>query len=252
VLFCKWWYVALPVSFAAKIVWVPVLLHESDMHAWLTNRLVSKVAKICFTGFAWVFPKKKEIVVWQILSGNLLKKMPVEFSGIDNEKTTVIVMWWSQWAWAIFECIEELTIKFSNMQFIVVTWTKNENRRTDLSIEWHSWTTWFVSQEELAYIYELCDISITRWSMTSLAEQHLFWIKKIIVPLPFTGWNHQEYNADRLVSERGDNKVLQNDKLWEWLVESLSQYVDYKKSVSIDSSKLFQAHKTIWNIISAY
>jgi UDP-N-acetylglucosamine:LPS N-acetylglucosamine transferase len=44
-----------------------------------------------------------------------------------------------------------------------------------------------LSQDELIKLYKKADISITRGSATSLAEQDQFDIKKIIVPLPYTG-----------------------------------------------------------------
>lgn len=248
-LFCKWWYVALPVSIAAKIMWIPVLLHESDMHAWLTNRIVSKIAKTCFSWYSWVFPKKKEVVVWQILSWNLLHQEKITFPWLDDKKTTILVMWWSQWASPIFECISWLVETYKSLQFVVITWTKNQERKDKLTIPWHSWTTWFISQQQLAYIYSICDISITRGSVTSLAEQQLFGIKKIIVPLPFTWWNHQEYNADIFSEKYWDHKVLQNDDLYTWIEKVVGIYEWYKKDTIIDASDLFEAHKIIWSYL---
>jgi len=49
--FCKGGYVSLPVCLAARVWGIPIFVHESDMHAGLTNRLVAKVAKTVFTGF---------------------------------------------------------------------------------------------------------------------------------------------------------------------------------------------------------
>jgi hypothetical protein len=43
-----------------------------------------------------------------------------------------------------------------------------------------------VSQSQIASLYELTDIAITRGSASALQEQELFGIKKAIVPLPYT------------------------------------------------------------------
>ena len=87
----------------------------------------------------------------------------------------------------------------------------------------------FLSQDDLIKLYEKADISVTRWSATSLAEQDQFDIKKIIVPLPYTGWNHQYYNAleyekkwDILLSQLNENF---EEKLW----KILEKFAWYKK-----------------------
>lgn len=70
--FCKGGYVALPVVFAAKILSIPIFVHESDVNAGLVNRIASRFAKQNFSGFPQVLPKAK--CIGQILSDELLPK----------------------------------------------------------------------------------------------------------------------------------------------------------------------------------
>ena len=44
----------------------------------------------------------------------------------------------------------------------------------------------FLSQKEMGELFAICDIAITRGGTTSLAEQHLYDLKQIIVPIPRT------------------------------------------------------------------
>ena len=84
----------------------------------------------------------------------------------------------------------------------------------------------------MARLYQLSDISITRGSATSLAEQHLFGIRKIIVPLPWTGGNHQWRNGVWYRDTYEDILINQDDQLDIHLTDALQQYTVYKKQTT--------------------
>jgi UDP-N-acetylglucosamine--N-acetylmuramyl-(pentapeptide) pyrophosphoryl-undecaprenol N-acetylglucosamine transferase len=50
VIFCKGGFVCLPVGIAAKWLKIPVVLHDSDVHPGLTNRILSQSARFIGTG----------------------------------------------------------------------------------------------------------------------------------------------------------------------------------------------------------
>ena len=50
VIFIKGGYVCLPVGYAARLLRIPLVLHDSDAHPGLTNRLLSPFAKAIGTG----------------------------------------------------------------------------------------------------------------------------------------------------------------------------------------------------------
>ena len=50
VIFCKGGFVCLPVGIAAKWLAIPVVLHDSDVHPGLTNRILSRSATFIATG----------------------------------------------------------------------------------------------------------------------------------------------------------------------------------------------------------
>jgi UDP-N-acetylglucosamine--N-acetylmuramyl-(pentapeptide) pyrophosphoryl-undecaprenol N-acetylglucosamine transferase len=51
VVFCKGGYVALPVVFAAKLLGKKIIVHESDVHPGLVNRIAGKSSAKNFSGF---------------------------------------------------------------------------------------------------------------------------------------------------------------------------------------------------------
>jgi UDP-N-acetylglucosamine:LPS N-acetylglucosamine transferase len=86
----------------------------------------------------------------------------------------------------------------------------------------------FLTQKEMWYLYSICDLWISRGSATLLAEQKLRNMKLIIIPLPWTWWNHQYYNWLFYEKEYNDILVEQNSSLF--LNDILSNYYWYKKS----------------------
>lgn len=106
----------------------------------------------------------------------------------------------------------------------------------------------FLDQINLAYLYSICDIALTRGSVTSLAEQQLFGIKKIIIPLPRTGGNHQFYNALWYSEAYEDIVVEQDSQLVHNLTVFLVKLDGYKKSWDgVDTEELEKAKEIVWH-----
>lgn len=252
IVFCKWWYVAFPIVVWACILRIPLVFHESDSVPWKINKYIARRSKKKFTWFSWLFDD--EIVVWQILSLQLASPKKIPLEGFDITKTTCLVMGWSQWARALFETIPKLTLRFPDIQFILILWLKNAELEESLTEDWHVWTVWFVEADKLAYLYSLCDIALTRWSATSLAGQELYSIKKIIVPLPISAWNHQYINWQWYAKNKNDYCITQDHNLFENISLLLSWPLrGYKKDSHIPHKNLketiTQPHATIRNEI---
>jgi UDP-N-acetylglucosamine--N-acetylmuramyl-(pentapeptide) pyrophosphoryl-undecaprenol N-acetylglucosamine transferase len=230
IVFCKWGYVALPVCIVAYILRIPILMHESDTYAGMTNRLVAKMARVRFVWFPDILAPSRHI--WQLLSPRLLDPQHAFQNDIPH-KTIVLVMWWSQWAASLFDWL--LQYLQTNPQhwfhFFVLLGSKNEKYKELFSTYHHITTFWFISDAcAMARLYQISDLAITRGSATSLAEQHLFGIRKIIVPLPRTGGNHQRHNGVRYRDSHKDVLIEQNDNLLTQLTETLNTYATYKKT----------------------
>ena len=226
--FSKWWFVAFNPSLAGKILWKKVYLHESDTVPGLVNKIVGKFANKIYLWFDVAkkyFSPDKTKVVWQLLDDIFYQ----EFDYDRNWATNLLVIWWSQGAKVIINSIKKLLSqwKLSNFNIFIVWGLLNkENIFKDFSnVKFYE----FLSQQELVQLYKKADLSVTRGSATSLAEQDQFDIKKIIVPLPYTGGNHQYYNA--LEYEKKWDIVLSQldpnfeNRLW----EVLEKYSWYKK-----------------------
>ncbi len=184
--FCKWWYVSLPVVIAARILRKPILLHESDTKPWLANRICSKFATTIFTWFENVFPDK-EIVVGQILDDDLVG----EITAINkHDITDVLVIGWSQGSQSLYEAFYEMLYSnqnaFAYTRFHVILGTQNLSFMDRFAKFDFVHVYSFVDQKTMGNLLVKCDVAITRGGTTSLAEQEIFGIKKIIIPIPRT------------------------------------------------------------------
>ena len=228
--FSKWGFVAFTPSLAWKILWKKVYLHESDTIPGLVNKLVWIFADRIFLWFKVAkkyFKNRNVEVVGQILADEFYKKISnAKSQEWINDKTNLLVIWWSQWARPIILAVKKLldAWKLEKFNIFVVWWILNKENifKNYENVQFFE----FLSQNELVQLYQKTDISITRGSATSLAEQECFNIRKIIIPLPYTWWNHQYYNAleytkkwDILLSQQDKdfiNKLYELLKQFEW------------------------------------
>ena len=233
VVFCNGGYVALPVVFAAKFLGKRIIVHESDVHPWLVNRIASKYANVSFTWFDWVFPKA--VTVWQILSEDLLPKRDIQ----PSKATNVFVMGGSQGSKDLYEALSKVIKRnkaLHEMKFFVVLWKLNKTTWALFSEFDNVKCYEFLSQKEMWEHYLDSDIAITRAWTTSLAEQHLFNLKLIMVPIPRT--HDQKDNAKWYVKHHDGILIEQDDpQFLEKLEETLLSLKSYKKLLSWEDRK---------------
>lgn len=255
VVFCKWWYVALPVVFAAKFLRKPIFVHESDVKPWLVNRIWNKFSRQSFCGFDWVF--EWAIVVGQVLSDEIIPSWNSNSelskslkSEKKDGKPSILVMWGSQGSKKLYECLADLLEKdeilCESFHYHIILWKLNEDLK-QIFKKYSSVTTYdFLSQSDMWILYQHCDVSLTRGWTTSLAEQKLFNLKSIIVPIPRT--HDQKLNAQRYVKNFKDIMVEQSLPTTESdLQNALVSLKDYHKpEISIDIlAEIWKAKKTI-------
>lgn len=247
IIFCKWWYVSLPVVVAWWVLRKKILLHESDTKSWLANRICSKFASVIFTGFEWVFPGK-EIVVGQILDDDLVE-FKVQSSELYNEKTNVLVTGGSQGSESVYMVLKDIlsSYSFPNTFFHIILWTKNNHLQMIFSSLHNVKVYDFVDQKTMWWLLDICDVAITRGGTTSLAEEHLFGIKKIIIPIP---WTHDQLKNWLYYKEKYNDIVVKQDSktFAEDLEKAIKDYKEYRKEQY--RNPLATIHKTKEKIVS--
>jgi len=243
VIFCKWWYVALPIVLAWTLLRKKIIVHESDTHPGLVNRLASRYAKKVFTWFDNILPKSQTI--WQIISDELISfKQPTNFPNslisTNSDKTIILISWWSQWSKKLYRNLIEILEKNPKFQsefiFFVVLWLLNQDLLTEFANLSNIQTFGFLSQSQMGYLCNISDIGITRAGTTSLAEQKLFDMKLIIIPITRT---HDQYDNAKYFSQKYWDVFLdQRDPNFEaQLIHSLNEHIWFKKTTDTRDKK---------------
>ena len=258
VIFCKGWYIALPVVIAGWLLRKKIIVHESDTHSWLVNKIASKFAWTTFTWFDNVLPKAK--TVGQILSEEIIidekeaKMFIKQYPELDQNKSWILVVWWSQGSQRLYQSIikaleSDKTLQ-TDVHFLVVLGLLNKDLRPQFERFPNVVCFDFVTQKEMGMLCYYCDIAITRAGTTSLAEQKLYDMKLFIVPI---AWTHDQYdNANRYQDNYGDILIDQKD---EWflnrLILEIKRHKEFKKILTPQDrlATISKAKEQIWEHI---
>ncbi len=245
--FCKGGYVALPLVFATKILKKKLIVHESDTRPGLVNRIAARRAETTFSAFPEVLPNAQ--VVGQILSDDLVA--PDEKKrGVDNDKNLLpqlFITAGSQWAKTLYETLATLFDTERDLvhsfRIIISLGQLNQELAPRFTSLGDNITTYdFLTQSQMGEVYQETDICITRGGTTSLAEQKLFNIKSIIIPLPRT--HDQAQNAKYYADHYQDIVLDQRSPFFiQDLEQSLSSLSSYRKHKLL-SSPLQQIQQT--------
>jgi len=231
VVFSKGGYISIPLCAAAKQKGVPIVLHESDSVSGRANAIVSKWAKAICTGF----PTQKTNT---ICTGNPVrssiqngsKEAGLQLTGFSGIKPILMVIGGSQGATSINDAIINLLPEL--LQSYDVIHITGREKRIDVQKDGY-WSTEFVN-EEIADLYAITDIAISRAGAGSIGELAANSIATILVPLRSVGHDHQQKNAE-VIEDAGACIVLQqgdlNSKLSDILKEILN---DKKKRVDLE------------------
>lgn len=254
VIFCKGWYVALPVVLAWKILRKKILVHESDVHSWLVNKIAARYADDIFTGFYGVLKWSKtvgQILSDDIVSTQTIKNIPNSINNrqwenlsvaeqlyyTDPEKTHLLVMWWSQWSTRLYQnlldSIDSNKTIYKNYEIFIVLWKENQNNKN--LINWfdqyqniHIFD--FITQQEMWLLLKNCDIALTRAWTTSLAEQKLYNLKIVMVPIPRT---HDQYDNAKFYVKKYKDILLdsKSDSYDQDMIDIFTQNKSFKKEI---------------------
>ncbi len=227
-IFSKGGYVSLPVAIAGWILRIPIYLHESDSIPGLANKIVGRFASWIFCAFSETdsfFDTKK--ILWH---GSLLSSEIFWITNetiIRNPRTQILVSCGSQGSASIFDAVLELLPSFSDVDFHIILWVKNLDYRA--KFEYFSNVhifDFFYNQTDYLKIVQKCDIVIAR-SGSSIFEFEALGLHMILIPHPFTGNNHQYWNAKAF--EKKGHELIEQKNIGD-LQGVVEKYRTFKKS----------------------
>lgn len=221
---------ALPVILAARWYRIPVIIHESDTVAGLTNRIAGKMATIIEV--AWqkavdYFPENKTIRI----TGNPIRKNIIlphspaqsrEFFKLPHQKPVLLVVGGSQGAEAInYFILEHSEILLQNFEVLHVIGKANyqgfkaeydfmaKNFSSEIKQNYHPYP--YLDDEQMAHALNAADLVVSR-AGSSIFEIAAVGKPSILIPLPASANNHQYENAYEY-AKTGAAMVIEQDNL---------------------------------------
>ncbi len=228
-IFSKWGFVSLPVVIAGWLLRIPILVHESDSKPGISTRIASKFATKIFTGFENVLPNAE--YTGQILSSELIPK--IQNIQSDVSSTQILVNCGSLWSASVHTALLSLFAQYpelvKNFSWTVLLGKLNLDFKKEYEKYPEIRVVEFADQVLMGSLYLSNDVSICRAGSTSLVEQHIFGLKQIIVPIP---WTHdQSKNAQYFASNYQDIIIDQQQVDWSSkLYQSIISLQSFKKN----------------------
>ncbi len=220
-------YAAGPGGVAAKLLGIPLVLHEQNAAAGLTNRLLAKIANKILMGFEGAFPvsSKTQVVGNPVRDDFLaLAKKPVKHYSADMPMK-ILIVGGSLGARPLNQVVPHALAKMSHIEIRHQSGKGNQEIVTDLYQSLGVLTvtvTEFI--DDMASAYEWADVLICRAGALTVAEVAAAGVPAIFVPLPHAVDDHQTKNAQSLVTKGAAVLMPQKDMTAEKLAEQIMDW----------------------------
>jgi len=207
-IFSKGGFGSIPGVLAAKLLFVPIFLHESDTVPGFANKLLNGLALEVFASFPKTesFSSKKLILVGNPIRRELLKGSKEEAKSLfklSSTKPIILILGGSQGAQRINDEILEILPRLLE-NFEVIHQCGKNNYATieaeskliiskNLELFYHLYP--FLKESELRQAYAAADLIVSRAGAGSIFEIAAAGKPSILIPLPEAAQNHQVKNA---------------------------------------------------------
>jgi len=253
VVFTKGGFVCLPVGMAAKVLKIPLVIHDSDAHPGLTNRVLAKWATRIATGAPLKFypypkaisryvgiPINEEFVPFSVAQRQQLK----EKLGFNPKLPLVVVTGGGLGAGRINDAVARRMNELLDITSLVLisgTAQYDELRATtpqdDPRFQLHA----FISSG-MADFLGAADIVVTRAGATTILELAALAKATVLVPNGFLTGGHQLKNAS-VYAENGAVEVINDHELHanpQLLVDTLTSLLANPKRLEEMSRKFHE------------
>ncbi len=202
-------FVAVPVSWAAWFLGVPVLAHQQDARPGLANKLIAPVAKkitLTLPESQKDFDSKKTIITGNPVRQGILegsKEKALEIFNLKKDLKTILILGGGTGALVINNLVKmALPELLEFCQVIHITGKGKTINFEDPAYHQYEFLT-----KEMPHALQAADLIITRAGMGTLTEISALGKPSIIIPLPGT---HQEDNAE--IFKKHDAAIIVSQK----------------------------------------
>ncbi len=206
-------YVSGPVVFAALLLSVPTAICEQNSIPGITNRILGRFVKKIFASFeesVKFFPRKKTMVVGNPVRSEILHggKLNAEGKGLVN----ILVFGGSQGARRLNLSVPKAFAILGRRDVAIIHQTgQNDMEDVKKTYEWYGIQAEVIPFiEDMAKAYGRADLVIGRAGAGTIAEVTALGKPSILVPYPFSAYNHQMENA--MIMKKAGAAVVVEDE----------------------------------------
>ncbi len=227
VIFGKGGYASFPALFSARILGIPVMIHESDAVPGMVNRWAAKFAKriaISFPESAKYFPADKTAFTGNPIRKEILGFTPEEAKEIfqlEENVPTILILGGSQGSKNINDNIIDVAPEFVKFTQVIHQCGKNNiqevKNRVSISLEKSPLKTRYhvfpyLNDAYLRNASSIANLVISRAGASSIFEIATWGIPSIIIPLKNSAQGHQRENAYSY-ARTGAGEVIEESNL---------------------------------------
>lgn len=235
-------FVAGPGGLMARLMGVPLLIHEQNRIPGTTNRILATIATKVLQAFPDSFAEKKHAVT----TGNPLRK---EFLQAVKQKSSqkpsqnlhILVMGGSLGAQRLNEVIPEAMALLKDVEVKHQTGKAMEQKVRQFYSDKSIPATVEAFIEDVVDVYSWADLVICRAGAMTISEISAMGVPSILIPLPNAIDDHQTANAQYLVSAGAGILIKQQQLTAQLLVTIIKQQVkqlDVMSRAAKQSAKL--------------
>jgi len=245
VIFSKGGYVAVPVVFAGALLRKKIVIHESDSNPGLTTKITANFADKVLVAYEETVKlfnrrkRKKVIYVGSPIRAEMLygnKKDGYKLTGFSGEKPVILAMGGSLGATKINNTLwSAMTRLIPKYQIVHICGQGKSGKVLSnflLDKLQESYIEFEYAGEELADIYAVTDLIISRAGANSLAEIEALGVPAIIVPLPskYTRGDQEENAKCFRRKDKRRYKIIKNENFTsKRLIDAIEELSKFKK-----------------------
>lgn len=225
-------FVAGPGGVAAKLLSVPLVIHEQNARAGTTNKILSRLASVVLQAFPDVFARKSEIYT----VGNPVRSDICMIPNVsEGNKLNVLVVGGSLGALAINNIMPEvkkalgdkvaLKHQVGKRHFDTVKEQYKQQSISDVEV--------FDYIADMKKAYEWADVVICRSGAMTVSELACASKPAIFIPFPFAIDDHQTSNAKWLVDAGAAELLPQDDMSVDVLADKLENFASDKARLMV-------------------
>jgi UDP-N-acetylglucosamine--N-acetylmuramyl-(pentapeptide) pyrophosphoryl-undecaprenol N-acetylglucosamine transferase len=250
-IFAKGGYASFPTLFAARLLSIPVIVHESDTVPGRTTKWAGKFASriaLSYPEAAPFYPKGHTALTGQPIRDELLPAEHFERTGIEHERPVMLIIGGSQGSKnlneAILRILPQLLDKYDVVHQVGEANKDDMKQVTDSILKNHEFKDHYYMDGfiDMAVFYPKVDFVITR-AGSMMFEIALWQLPMLVVPIPESISRDQRSNAYAMAG-RGAATVLEENNLAPTIMlTEISRIMDNKETYL----KMAQAGKQFEN-----